>query len=224
MGKQAALHRRECGRTYEVPEKDRTMKPARILALFAAPLALAGCATPVGPVEVTRFHEPAAIGQLAQGAIAVVPAPGMEEAADSLEFASYRTAVAAELQELGYEYVAGGSPPQVAELRIERIAHVPGREGGPVSVGVGGHAGSYGSGVGVGIGIDLSGPPPEQMTTEMQVMIKERSSGRTLWEGRASFTVRADSPLAGTQLGAPKLAEALFRDFPGNNGETVEVR
>jgi hypothetical protein len=201
------------------------MKTARLISLIAAPLALAGCVAPVGPVEVTRFHEPAAIGQLAQGTIAVVPAPGIEEeAGDSLEFASYRTAIASELQGLGYRYVTSPNPAQVAELRIERIVYRPGRDGGPVTVGGGASTGSYGSGVGVGIGIDLSGPPPEQVTTEMQVMIRDRSSGRTLWEGRASFTVRADSPLAGTQLGAPKLAAALFRDFPGNNGETVEVR
>ena len=200
------------------------MNIARFASIVAAPLALAACVAPVGPVEVTRFHDPAALARLGQGTIAVVPAPGSEEKAGSLEFASYRTAVASELQGLGYEYVSGGNSSQVAELRIERIAFRPGRDGSPVTVGGGASTGSYGSGVGVGIGIDLSGPPPEQMTTETQLMIRDRASGSTLWEGRASFTVRADSPLAGTQLGAPKLAAALLRDFPGNNGETVEVR
>jgi hypothetical protein len=55
-------------------------------------------------------------------------------------------------------------------------------------------------------------------------MIRDRESGRTLWEGRSSFTVRATSPLAGTQLGAAKMAEALFRDFPGISGETILVK
>ena len=32
-----------------------------------------------------------------------------------------------------------------------------------------------------------------------------------------------NAPLAQTQLGAAKIAEALFRGFPGNNGETIEV-
>jgi hypothetical protein len=44
-----------------------------------------------------------------------------------------------------------------------------------------------------------------------------------LWEGRANFTVRATSPLADTALGAPKLAEALFKGFPGQSGETIQV-
>jgi len=45
-----------------------------------------------------------------------------------------------------------------------------------------------------------------------------------LWEGRASFAVRADSPLATTQLGAAQMAAALFKDFPGNSGETVLIK
>ena len=54
--------------------------------------------------------------------------------------------------------------------------------------------------------------------------IKERASGKALWEGKATFTVRAASPLASTQLGAAKLAEALFKGFPGSSGETIQVK
>ena len=100
----------------------------------------------------------------------------------------------------------------------------PERNRGPVSVGVGAGGGSYGSGAGVGIGIDLSGRPPAQTETQLGVMIKDRPGGRTLWEGRAQFIVRADSPLAQTDLGAAKLAAALFRGFPGNSGETILVK
>ena len=78
--------------------------------------------------------------------------------------------------------------------------------------------------MGLGIGIDLSGPPPEVVETELAVTIKDRASGQALWEGRASFTVTAKSPLAGSQLGAAKLAEALFKGFPGNSGETIQVK
>ncbi len=97
-----------------------------------------------------------------------------------------------------------------------------------ISVVLGGSTGSYGSGVGLGIGINLSGPPPEQVETLLAVTIKHRQSGTVLWEGRASFTVRATSPLATTQLGAPKLApklaKALFHNFPGHSGETIQVK
>lgn len=203
-------------------------KPRAAIAMTAPLLALAlagaltGCATPVGPVEVTRFHQPSALSALGQGTIAVEAAPGMD--ASSLEMGTYRTAVSRELARIGYRAAPQGEGGQVALVRVERMAFQPERDGGPVSVGVGGSTGSWGSGVGLGIGLDLSGKPPEQVTTRLGVMIKDRASGQTLWEGRAAFTVRADAPLAQSQLGAAKMAEALFRGFPGNNGETVEVR
>jgi len=198
------------------------MQIARLAAPLLATLAVAGCVAPVGPVEVTRFVRPEAAAQLAMGTIAVEPAPGIDP--DSLEVQSYQRAVARELTRLGYEEVAAGSGDQVALVRISRAAFQPSRSSSPVSVGVGGSTGSYGSGVGVGVGLDLSGPPPEQVRTELGVMIRDRASDQTIWEGRANFTVRAGSPLAETQLGAAKMAQALFLDFPGNNGETVLVR
>lgn len=195
------------------------MKP--YLPVVAA-LTLASCVAPVGPVEVTRFHVPE-LASLGRGAIAVEPAPGQD--ASSLEFSSYVGAVSRQLGLLGYsEATAAGSSPQVALLRIERHTWRPDRPRGPVSVGIGGATGSYGSGVGVGIGLDLSGPPPEQVETLLGVTIKDRASSKALWEGKATFAVRATSPLATTQLGAAKLAEALFKGFPGSSGETIQVK
>ena len=182
--------------------------------------ALSACVAPVGPVEVTRFHLPDT-SQLGNTTIAVEPAQGMDGA--SLEFRSYAAAVQRELDRIGYVSAVGDSR-QVALLSVDRRSFQPGRGRSPVSVGVGGSTGSYGSGVGLGVGFDLSGPPPEQVETRMSVMIRDRDSGETLWEGRASFAVRSNSPLAETQLGAAKMAEALFRDFPGASGETILVK
>jgi hypothetical protein len=196
-----------------------------VFAAAVAPLlalaALTGCVAPVGPVEVTRFHLPDT-ARLGHGAIAVEPAPGMDGA--SLEFRSYAAAIGRRLALLGYSEQAPGSGDQVALVRFDRQHYRPDRHGGPVSVGVGGATGSYGSGVGVGVGIDLSGPPPEIVETELAVTIRDRSSGQSLWEGRASFWVMANSPLADTQLGAAKMSEALFQGFPGHSGETIEVK
>jgi hypothetical protein len=194
---------------------------ARYLAAALLGLAATGCVAPVGPVEVTRFHLPDT-SRLGRGPIAVEPAPGVDGA--SLEFRTYAAAVARQLTLIGYsEQVAGGSP-QVAQLRIERSIFRPGREGSPVSVGVGGATGSYGSGLGIGIGLNLSGRPAEQVATDLSVMIKDRASGNSLWEGRASFTVKASSPLANSPLGAAKMSEALFKGFPGRSGETIQVK
>lgn len=184
--------------------------------------ALSACVAPVGPVEVTRFHLPDT-SMLGNSTIAVEPAQGMD--GTSLEFRSYAAAVERELARVGYTNVSptGAGSRQVAVLSVQRQAYRPARSRGPVSVGVGGGTGGWGSGVGMGVGFDLSGPPPEQVETRISVMIRDRDSGETLWEGRASFAVKASSPLAETQLGAAKIAEALFQDFPGNSGETILV-
>lgn len=209
-----------------------TCRPAP-LCLFALALlvpALAGCVAPTGPIEVTRFHLPDAAA-LGRGTIAVEAAPGMDPA--SIELRTFESAVARELQRIGYTEAAAPGSAQIAQVRLERRTIQPQRARSPVSVGVGGSTGSYGSGVGMGIGIDLSGKPPAMTETLLSVVIRERgtasgaaatATGRVLWEGRASFAVRADSPLATTPLGAAQMAAALLGGFPGRSGETVLVR
>ena len=193
----------------------KLLAPLGLLALVT------GCIAPTGPIEVTRFHVPDT-SMLAKGTIAVEPGAGTD--GNSLEVQSYMGAVRTELQRLGYGDAAVGSGGQVAIVRLARQRFQPARSGGPVSVGVGGSTGSYGSGIGVGIGLNLAGAPAEQVETELAVAIKDRRTDKVLWEGRASFTVKASSPLASTQLGAPKMAAALFAGFPGNSGETITVK
>lgn len=196
--------------------------PTALAVALLGLTALSGCVAPIGPVEVTRFHV-ADTAPLGRGTIAVEPAAHVDAA--SIEYRTYAAAVARQLVLLGYaDQPPGGASRQVALVRIERSTIAPQPKGSPVSVGVGGGTGSFGSGVGVGVGIDLSGPPPQQTATELSVTIRDRASGNALWEGRARFVVRSDSPMAETALGAAKLTEALFKGFPGTSGETIEVR
>lgn len=197
------------------------MKSLKFAALCLALAPLAGCVAPTGPVEVTRFHVPD-VSALGKGTISVEPAPGMDGA--SIEWRTYQMAVQRQLTLVGYTSAAAGTGAQVAELRFTRGTYQPDRSGSPVSVGVGGSTGSYGSGLGVGIGINLSPKPAAQVESTLGVMIKDRVSGQALWEGRASFAVRASSPLADTTLSAGKMAEALFQGFPGQSGETIAVK
>jgi len=199
------------------------MKKIAMLTAAVAILALSGCVAPTGPIEVTRFHA-ADVSPLGKGTIAVVPAPGID--GNSLEWKTYQGAVQRQLTLLGYgEPAAGAASAQLAELRISRSTFRPERSGGgPISVGVGGSTGSYGSGLGIGIGLNLSPRPAQRVATEIAVVIKDRATMQPLWEGRASYTVAASSPLADTALGAAKMSEALFRGFPGNSGETIEVK
>jgi hypothetical protein len=191
------------------------------LAPIAAALLLSGCAqTYVSPVSVTRFvgQAPARLGI---GPIAVRAAPGM---ANSLEFAPYWQAVSAELTRLGYQVVPGNDAAQIAEVRVDRAVEQAGRRRNPVSVGVGGSTGSYGSGLGLGLGFDLSGPPPAVADTRIGVIIRDGAGGQPLWEGRADFAASANSKFGNAQAAAAKMAAALFAGFPGRSGETIEVR
>lgn len=190
-----------------------------IVAALAA--GLAACTTAPGPVEVTRFVAPESVARLGRGAIFVESAPGAE--GDNLALAPYKAAVAAELGRLGYTESGREGADQIARVLVERFK--VGSEGrrSPVSVGVGGSTGSYGSGVGLGVGINLGGGSREEVGTELSVTILDASTGKSLWEGRALFRVRESSPLAQSATNAQTVAAALFSDFPGNNGQTVEV-
>lgn len=195
-----------------------------IAAALALPLSLsvAGCATPyASPVEVTRFigNAPARLGS---GTISVRPAPGAP--GDTLEFAPYQQAVAAQLETLGYRVISDGVAAQVAEVRVGRELRTAAGRRGPVSVGVGGSTGSYGSGVGLGVGLDLTGAPKPVTDTLLGVIIRDNGTGQALWEGRASFGASSDSPYAQRQAAATRLATALFNGFPGQSGQTIEVK
>jgi len=196
---------------------------ARLFALASLAL-LAGCATPayVSPVEVTRFSAPQPAA-LTRGAISVRPAPG--QAPDSWDYAAYAAAVADELRQAGYSVTDNAA--QVAEIRVQRLVAQGGRGRSPVSVGMGGSTGSYGSGVGAGVGINLGslgGRPADRIDTQLQVMIRPGAGGDALWEGRARFTATSNSQFADQRAAASKLADALFSGFPGRSGETIEVR
>ncbi|PKB14665.1 hypothetical protein B0I00_2263 [Novosphingobium kunmingense] len=197
------------------------MNVVRFAAATLGLAMLSGCVAPVGPVQVTRFHAPE-LASAPRGTIAVEPAPGTD--GRSLEWQTYSLAVQRQLTLLGYREVPSGQGSQVAQMRVSRAISDPSRRSGPVSVGVGGSTGSYGSGIGLGLGINLGGGSGQQVVTELGVMIRDRASARSLWEGRASFAVDAKSPLASTDLAAPKMAEALFGGFPGQSGETIEVK
>ncbi len=197
----------------------------KALLPLAALALVSGCMTPayVSPVEVTRFSD-AAQPALGRGTISLAAAPGL--AADGWEYAAFQQAVVGELARLGYSVVQGGGQ-QVAEIGVNRAAVRDGGRRSPVSVGVGGSTGSYGSGVGMGVGIDLSslgGRRAEAVDTELRVAIKPATGGNALWEGRSRFTATSNSRYGDQRAAAAKLAEALFTGFPGRSGETIEVR
>jgi hypothetical protein len=197
------------------------LQKSALLALSAFTF-LAGCQTAIAPVDVTRFHG-AALPQRGD-AIAIGAAPGLD--AQSIEFRTYANGVSAALSRLGFVVVEPGKAAPLAAIidYQTRIQRPIAPSGSPVSVGVGGSAGSYGSGVGIGVGVDLSGRPKPIITTRLAVTIRRGPSGEPLWEGRAETAAKQGTPAAQPGIAAGKLAEALFRDFPGETGATITVR
>jgi hypothetical protein len=199
--------------------------------LCAAALALGGCATAVPPVEVTRFHAAAPAGWAPGTRYTVDTAPLGDAAAmvgasqPSLEWSSYRTAVERQLQLQGLVAAPDGtSAPLKVRIGFDRIDREIGVRRSPVSVGVGGSTGGYRSGVGLGIGINLGGGPRKIQDLQLAVRIDDSASGQALWEGRAVAAVPVKAPASQPSLAAAKLADALFKDFPGESGRTISVK
>ena len=193
--------------------------------LMVGGLALSGCATSVAPVEVTRFHAGSSVAQA--GGIVVEPQIGPP--VDQLEFRTYAGAVSQELQRIGFVDEAGrqtGTPSQyVALISYDRTVQSPYADSrSPVSVGVGGSTGSYGSGLGVGIGINLSGKPKDVVVTRLSVQIRRRADRAAIWEGRAETSGKVGTPASQPGLAAGKLASALFKGYPGKSGQTITVK
>ena len=195
------------------------MKIFRMAPVFAL-ISLTACVVPTGPVEVTRFN------RAAEGVVYGTGTYSVEVAGDSatvqgLAASPYLAAVAREMQRVGYAERIGMSD-VIAEIRVTSERYEPQRRS-PVSVGVGGSTGSYGSGVGLGVGINLGGGPKAQVQTMLAVRIIRRSDNLVLWEGKAVQVAKAGSPAAQPGIAASKLAAAMFKDFPGVSGETIRV-
>lgn len=195
-------------------------------AMLALPLMLlaGGCATAVPPVEVTRFHAPDPVARSG----GFVTEPMVVQLIETIEFRTYAAAVSQEMQRIGFTDEAGKqtlAPSEyIVRVDAQRTVQSPLANRSPVSVGVGGSTGSYGSGVGLGIGIDLSGKPKDIITTSLSVQIRKRADNSAIWEGRAITQAKDGAPAAQPGIAAAKLASALFSGYPGKSGETITVK
>ena len=199
------------------------MKITPLLSATLLGFMLAGCATTAsGPVDVTRFHRADQVS-FAPGSYVIDAANPYSP--QGLEGAVWAEAVARELDRLGFTRDNGSRTAYTVKVTQSRGMIDPAMRGrrSPVSVGVGGSTGSYGSGVGLGIGIDLSGPPKPRVGNDLSVQILRRSDNIVVWEGRASSVVKQGTPAAEPSAVAAKMAEALFRGFPGESGKSIRV-
>ncbi|UVO55531.1 DUF4136 domain-containing protein [Sphingomonas sp. SUN039] len=161
------------------------------------------------PVQVTRF----AIAE------AIVPGPvAPMKTAVSLEQSTYDTAVVQELARIGFSGEGAARYDYTVEVTKD-VRRDPVRRS-PVTIGIGGGTGGWGGGFGIGGSFGVGTPRGRDTTvTRLFVQLRDRSTGKTVWEGRAE----SESGAAGGER-IERLAAALFRDFPGQSGRTISVK
>lgn len=184
---------------------------------FTAPLtmlaSLSGCAATIPSIEVTRFH----LNQ------PIAPAPVAVDAGASLAASAYAAAVKQALARIGFGEAPDGTPAAyLAKVSFERTTRAQTKQA-PVSIGIGG--GSFGGGLGIGVSTRLGfgGGVRDIITSRVAVQLIRKGDGTIIWEGRAQTSAAATAPAAQPGLAAEKLANALFRDFPGVSGQTITV-
>lgn len=178
-----------------------------VLGLAAS---LGACATgPLAPaaggLDVARFH----LNQpIARSLIAVDAADPADR--NTPQFAFYRQAVETQLRRLGWTVVpAAGQSEQIALIDVEQGSRA-----------VLGQRRTVGGGAPLGAGSGTA----DLVTTLLEVSIRRRSDGTVFWEGRADLEARAGSSGANPGEVVPRLAAALFQDFPGESGRTIRLR
>ncbi len=203
---------------------------SRFGLVSAVALGLAACA-PSFKADVSRFQAqlPAPQGQTF-AVVAEDPA-----LAGGLEFALYADLVAAEMAELGYVEAAS---PEAANLLVQFDYGVDnGRERVRTTGFAGGGFGHFGrfgrfSRFG-GFGFRrayafgfydpfLAGPDVRSFTvytSDIALKIDNTATGQRLFEGQAEAVSRSNR----LQRLVPNLVDAIFTDFPGNSGETLQI-
>lgn len=192
-------------------------------ALMLGAAVLAGCASTV-PAQITTFNRPEAASMKWTGQRFVVQAQPTQ--ADSLAFSSYATQVRQALEKRGLVAVDQLSAADV-QVSFDYQAGQPtatsqGSSGG-FSVGVGG---GFRSNWGLGIGIPIGGSRTEETSYRhmLQVHINRVTGGEVTGERLYESTLVTESDSAAIAPQMPSMIDALFADFPGENGKTVTVQ
>ncbi|MDK4805941.1 MAG: DUF4136 domain-containing protein [Novosphingobium aromaticivorans] len=131
----------------------------------------------------------------------------------------YEAAVVDALIAQGYDTQTATDAGQIAQVAVSHMVVVPAEvRHNPVSGEVSTMISNRGSGVALGLGVDLSKPAGAVVSTRMDVRIRDRASGKVLWEGHAEGMARERG--SGGEDGiddggmAARLARALFARFP----------
>jgi hypothetical protein len=183
--------------------------PLLLAAALAACASGGGGQRPAGGgLEVARFH----LGEtVARAQIAVEPFDKAD--ANRPEFPAYAAAVGRQLSRLGWTVVP-------TTTGSEQIALIDLEQGSREAI-----AALSAARIGRGVSATVpAGTSADVTASLLEVAIRRRSDGTVFWEGRAVGEARTGSPEAARTAVVERLAEALFRDFPGESGRTIRLK
>ncbi|MEI6640544.1 MAG: DUF4136 domain-containing protein [Novosphingobium sp.] len=178
-------------------------------------------AQPSKKIDVTAFRSADATGLLGKGRIVVSRMAGDAGDDNDGKLPVYEAAVIDELARRGYDTATAMDPGQVAEIGVSHNVAVP--EEAPhkkVSGAMSTTVSNRGSGFGLALAVDLTKPAKAIIATRLDLRIRDKASGRVLWEGHAEGEAREeDGGIDNTQM-ASRLATALLKKFP--DGQVVQ--
>lgn len=185
-----------------------------------------GCTTTAAnrAVDVTRFHLNQPVDR---GSFQVEPLT--TNIVVSPEFQTYANAVSREMEKMGFRATQATGSDYIVAVSFVRASRGFVEKRPPVSIGLGaGSGGGFGRrgglGLGGGVGFGLGGGQREVVGSELAVQIRRRGDGTTIWEGRAVTDALEQTPGAQPIFQADRLANAMFRNFPGESGITTTVK
>ena len=191
----------------------------KICLFLIGVLILASCASSIKN-NVTRFHKlPPPSGQTIE---VIAMDPTLQQ---SIEFGSYAEMIGNKLGTVGYNPPTGDATHYIAEISytIVPLNDTVIENRSPVSVGVGMGSGGYRRGTSVGVGISSSfgsSNNTAQYISALSMNIIDLSTGERLYEGHVE-SINRNQNLAQIM---PFMIEALFQDFPGENGSSNTVK
>ena len=198
------------------------MKTRAMLALALSAAAVAGCSTTMGgtaPIDVTRYHlsQPIPTGTVAVQPVGAGPA--------GPEAQLYLDAVATTMQAMGFTAASESvTADYIVSVDFRRTDRGQVRTRPPLTIGLGG--GSYGGAVGVGVGtsVGIGSKTRTVYASELAVQLRRRGDNTVIWEGKAITETLGAADGAQPADTAAKLANALFKGFPGQSGITITVK
>ncbi len=180
----------------------------------------AGRAEPARGIAVTAFRAADAAALLGQGQIVVAAISGGDELG---KLPVYEAAVVDELARRGYDTAGAGSGErgQIAQIGVAHRTTVPEEAPRkPISGEASTVISNRGTGFGLALAVDLTKPKKAIIATRLDVRIRDKASGRVLWEGYAEGQAREGEAGLDNGAMASRLASALFARFP--EGEIVQ--